>query len=648
MAVNDLITRLILQTKEFDGNLQRSQKEMKNFQKEISGKMNNALGSLNQGLGKVGLSLGSLGWGAAIAGGVQFAKMGIEASQQGEEFNRIITASKQTLEGFAQAVMSADFSAFNGGLYDAWNRAKDLADVLSVLTNMQLAKSVFDSRVVFEFNTALKNVSDNTLSAKERQDELNKAKELEIQLGSKSVGVQEQVRKAIEKTWEAETGTKITAEQIRNIAEMGDQYDIIYQKQQNLNEIGKKGIVDQKGEVHSLSKENKELYKAAREDLGQYKKDQIEFAKMWRKFNADERLALGEQLILVNQLGQQQLGYQQQLMNSQKSLTTEIKPSKSQDKTLKTLKDLQKESDTLKKKLASAADPYVIRQLNDELRKVEDTIKKVTATFEAKPLENNFKFNSLLASINGEIAKVKEQMKGAASLDEWERLDGKLKNLTKTYETLNTATRGGANITSMGVDITGINKEMQARVAANKEIAKSEYEKAQAAAKAANIQKEATYGLIGALGSAIEMNDLSAASFIRMVAQVLPQIAALVAARNTETVATTTSSGAAAGGIPGAIGGLAVGLGLVASILSATVKPKFAGGGIVGDQNLVRINSGEMILNHAQQSRLFNTLNAGRMNSDSGGQVQFVIRGQDLVGVQKNHNSKFGKNGSNY
>ena len=642
---NDLITRLILENKQFDGNLKRSQKEMQNFRKEISGKVNAGIGNLNQGLGKLGLSLGSIGWGAAIAGGVSFAKMGLEATQQSDGLNNAIKASKQTLESFAGALVTADLSTFSDGLLTAWTRARELSAALDTLGDSLLSKKIFDSRIAYEYRNALIDVDNTALDIGKRQEALNKAKELNTKQSERNLKIQNQIKDIIEETWLAETGQNITAEQIRNLAEVGDEYDDIYAKQQVLNEAGEKGLIDGSGKFWPANKEADKAYKEAQAPLKGYSKEQITLAKNWQKFNVEQRKDLAENLILENQIHQQQQDRAREISGKEKSLNAEANPAGSTtEKTYKSLKDLQKESNVLKHKLSTATDPYVIRQLNEELKKVEDTIKKVTTTIEVKPLENNFKFSPVLSSLQSEIAKVKEQMKNTTSLTEWEQLSGKLKDLTKTYETLNTASKGGSNITTTGVNIQAINEELQAKLKANKEIAKSEHERAAAAAAAAGIQREATFGLIESLGSMIEMNDLSAASFARMVAKVLPQIATLVAARNTQTVAETTSSGGSAGGIPGAIGGLAVGLGLVASILSATVKPKFAGGGIVGDKNLVRINEGEMILNHAQQTRLFNSINSGRMESGSGvGQVQFRIQGQELVGVLKNHDSKFGK-----
>ena len=82
----------------------------------------------------------------------------------------------------------------------------------------------------------------------------------------------------------------------------------------------------------------------------------------------------------------------------------------------------------------------------------------------------------------------------------------------------------------------------------------------------------------------------------------------------------------------------------IASVLGALANMnKFAKGGIVGgnstrgDRNMARVNSGEMILNKAQQGTLFNILNG---KGGMGGNVEFKIRGADLVGTINNYTSR--------
>lgn len=75
--------------------------------------------------------------------------------------------------------------------------------------------------------------------------------------------------------------------------------------------------------------------------------------------------------------------------------------------------------------------------------------------------------------------------------------------------------------------------------------------------------------------------------------------------------------------------------------------PKFATGGIVGgsgysgDRQLIRANSGEMVITRAQQARLWSAISGG--GSIGGGQVTFKISGQELHGVLRNYNNKINR-----
>jgi hypothetical protein len=87
---------------------------------------------------------------------------------------------------------------------------------------------------------------------------------------------------------------------------------------------------------------------------------------------------------------------------------------------------------------------------------------------------------------------------------------------------------------------------------------------------------------------------------------------------------------------------------VMASIItfaSSMKSQSFATGGIVapatvGDQVTIRTNPGEMILNHNQQSRLFNVINQGRRETSPTNNVVFRLEGQQLVGLISNYNKK--------
>lgn len=132
------------------------------------------------------------------------------------------------------------------------------------------------------------------------------------------------------------------------------------------------------------------------------------------------------------------------------------------------------------------------------------------------------------------------------------------------------------------------------------------------------------------------------ANVLTAVATAIPSIQTLVAAKTAEAGASAAASAAQTPVVGWILAGAAV-----ASVLaSLAALPKFEEGGIVGgnsftgDNILARVNSGEMILNSGQQANLFSMLN-NRTNINSN--VEFVIKGQQLVGVLNNYNNKFNK-----
>ena len=115
---------------------------------------------------------------------------------------------------------------------------------------------------------------------------------------------------------------------------------------------------------------------------------------------------------------------------------------------------------------------------------------------------------------------------------------------------------------------------------------------------------------------------------------------------------TKAFSGAAASGakLPFPANLAAIAASIAAVVAALSMIGKFADGGIVqgsrtiGDMNIARVNSGEMILNGSQQKNLFNLLDGGMANSGSqSGEVHFKIQGKDLVGVLSNYNTKVKK-----
>ena len=129
---------------------------------------------------------------------------------------------------------------------------------------------------------------------------------------------------------------------------------------------------------------------------------------------------------------------------------------------------------------------------------------------------------------------------------------------------------------------------------------------------------------------------------------------AKTSAASGEAIANATASGAKLP-FPANIAAIAAGVAAVIAALAA-ISGGFATGGIVGgsgasttmgDNTLIRVNRGEMVLNNRQQARLFKMLDGGlSLNTTStGGTVDFRISGSNLYGSLKNYSSMSKKHG---
>ncbi|MFB5067384.1 MAG: hypothetical protein ACE3NC_09430, partial [Candidatus Wallacebacter cryptica] len=138
-----------------------------------------------------------------------------------------------------------------------------------------------------------------------------------------------------------------------------------------------------------------------------------------------------------------------------------------------------------------------------------------------------------------------------------------------------------------------------------------------------------------------------AASEAAKSATVVASSAAVTEAKKAEAIANTaaaaTGAAASVAGIP--FVGAAMAVAAVASVVAALANlPKFAKGGIVGgstrsgDKQLIRANSGEMILTTAQQSNLFKAIKENKLGGNGTSNVKFTIKGKDLEGVLANNN----------
>lgn len=87
-------------------------------------------------------------------------------------------------------------------------------------------------------------------------------------------------------------------------------------------------------------------------------------------------------------------------------------------------------------------------------------------------------------------------------------------------------------------------------------------------------------------------------------------------------------------------------IGMLSTVQGYATGGVVGGNSYTGDKILARLNSGELILNAAQQDALYKELNTPYVidnqdfDNNIGGQVEFKIKGTELVGVLNNYNKK--------
>ena len=154
--------------------------------------------------------------------------------------------------------------------------------------------------------------------------------------------------------------------------------------------------------------------------------------------------------------------------------------------------------------------------------------------------------------------------------------------------------------------------------------------------------------IMEAIGTVINtlktIEDIAAKEKVRDDAMV---VAANKAATESEIEKATASASAAAAGAASSVAGVPIiGPGLavaaVATIVAALLAGmgKFANGGFVngprtGDRNVIRANGGEYVMTTAQQRRLLEIMD-GKTKNSGVGEVEFKIRGCDLISVINN------------
>lgn len=155
--MSDILTRLLLNTGDYDSKLAKAKKSSNDFASNIGGKAAAAVGKFAAGIG------------LAMGGVEAFGKMIHSTQTTSDAWNNTINACKGSVDMFFQSLASGDWSNFEGGLFRTISRLKEVAVLQDMLGDAKLSMG-FDVREFEREYVRLEGIINNeTLGKAERE-----------------------------------------------------------------------------------------------------------------------------------------------------------------------------------------------------------------------------------------------------------------------------------------------------------------------------------------------------------------------------------------------------------------------------------------------------------------------------------------------
>lgn len=694
---NNLVVQLLLKTGTFSTDLKQARGQIQNFQQgcQTAGKsvsaFSNALGINVGALTKLGGAVG-----IAVAAGKELKSILSSTQTTADAFQGVIAGCTGVLDAFNRSIATADFSAFNNGLWGIYDAAKAARDALDDLQDAQAFYGLLSSENRTKFMNAQEGFRDPDSTNTEKQQYITEM-EAAVKEGYDLVsGLQ---KKTLD-------NYKAQIQKFAGSANVELQ-DINFNQ---LKDVAKEFLADSEAAASKYKNGYEQMLKDRNEykvpwyqkqDLfGPPEYNNIPTVNSIKRQNADivvgrailemkdeDRNALIETVKGIESAEQGVLTMQMSLDRSKKSMNKSDRPTGTTPKTQKEELQIMEGSLTYWKNILADETKYrdalvknsdewnyhntKVEEAQEMIKGIEGVIKKTidyqagSITFYKNALDEATQLRDSLELGSEEWEKQNEYVKILAgniqTMENMYSLNDALNVTPPTIESLQTAItlltqlRNNAEIGSEDFkyygemielfkkhldEVNGVKPEIKAPDT-------SQWDKF-------NQSMSNTATIVSSLSSTFkEGAEVTAASVLQMVATCLPAIGSLISSLSALTVTEAVEAGTAAVGKAvstskhwiEAIAAVASLGAVVAAAIAAASKPstkKYATGGIVGgnsftgDRVPAMVNSGEMILNKTQQARLFQMANSG----STGGQVEFHISGTELVGVLSNVNRK--------
>ena len=155
--MSDILTRLLLNTGDYDSKLAKAKKSSNDFASNLGGKAAAAVGKFTAGIG------------LAMGGVEAFGKMIHSTQTTSDAWNNTINACKGSVDMFFQSLSSGDWSNFEGGLFRTIGKLKEVAVLQDMLSDAKLTMG-FDVREFEREYVRLEGIIDNQTLGKEERE----------------------------------------------------------------------------------------------------------------------------------------------------------------------------------------------------------------------------------------------------------------------------------------------------------------------------------------------------------------------------------------------------------------------------------------------------------------------------------------------
>lgn len=602
----DLIAKLRLEDREWNNTINKAKRSVKSFE-STSKKSFSGAGSgadlLGKGLGKIS------GYVAGAVTAMEVFNKAINSnSVLQDKYNSLLQAGATVTDQFFSAIYSGDWTVFNQGIERAIKQAKEYADTYREVQRMLQVTGVKYEQTDSRKTQLEAIIEDDTKPLEERkkaQAELDRILLMGVADIREAAQITEKELGRMFTDLIGETKYINTDNAQSLILDIRNKYSDLRREMDNYRDIR-----DAKNQVV-----NPNAFKYTGDEW--YQINQEASKKYYQNYTSDQRAYYDELLRLQDRMNDETFSSFQDLFDR--------------------INDLNDKAGTWEKDRTGARD-----EITDALS------ASTNSTTSTKNNAEKIFDEGSIAYLQQNINKLKKEFEEAGN----DGLRSGLNAAIKEAETQLQMLKLRASKQELITDNTFSNKNYFRNPLAD--IESGYIPKIQPinedATDSLNGYQAGLEGIASMLTSVNQLTNEGTASWLNYGANVLSTISNLLTKLpelNALLASKVVLEGAASAASTPVVGWITA-IGAIASLIAAVSSiPKFATGGIVGgssligDNILVGVNSGEMILNRRQQGNLFNLLDGKYTgNSATNQNVKFTISGKDLVATLNNYNDK--------